>query len=201
MSDWRVISTLAALAIGGFIAPAAALEPEIAAGETVETRLDADLDGNGSADLAYVVTGAAWRELRVALAGRGAVEALDLSPDVLGTGTLSLAGDVLSFDDLTGGTTAYASTRRFRFDGLRNRMRVIGIDVKLYSRTFAHDGFALSWNLLNGDTTAHELTLNRSRGETAYDDSHERHFKRRTRPMWLEQTPDPETLLEETSQD
>ena len=39
-------------------------------------------------------------------------------------------------------------------------MRLIGMDATVYSRTFAHDGFEASWNLLNGDATTRELKLN-----------------------------------------
>ena len=189
---------IAAIMLTGFAASAAAMEPTVASGETVETRLDADLNGDGTADLAYIVNTDDWRELRVVIAGREGVEALDLGTDPLGPGELKMAGDVLTFVDLTGGTTAYASTRRYRYDGIRNRMRLIGLDVTLYSRTFAHDGYETSWNLLTGQGKAAELRLtNGASDDRAYDKAHEVSFRRRTRPVWLADTPDPETFLEE----
>ena len=189
---------IAAFLLAGLSAPAAAIEPAVASGETLETRLDTDINGDGTADLAYIVNADAWRELRVVIAGRTGVEALDLSTDPLGPGELKMAGDVLTFVDLTGGTTAYASTRRYRYDGTNNRMRLIGLDVTLYSRTFAHNGYETSWNLLTGQGTAHELRLtDGAPDDRAYDKVHEVSFRRRTRPVWLTDTPDPETFLEE----
>ena len=194
--------TLAAMAIAGLAAgPAAALEPVVGPGENIEARVDGDLNGDGAADLAYVVGTTSWRELRVALSGRGEVEALDLALDALGPGSLAIDGNVLKFGDLTGGTTAYSSTRRFRYDGLRKRMRLIGLDATFYSRTFAHDGFEASWNLLNGDAVTRELKLNEGGGDAAYRPGRERRFKQRVRPRWLPESPDPETMIEEMRQD
>ena len=191
-------SILALALLTALAAPAAAIEPTVAAGETVESRLNGDIDGDGTADLAYIVSAAGWRELRVVIAGRSEVEALDLSPDALGPGSLSMVGDVLKFEDLTGGTTAYSSTRRYRYDSIRNKMRLIGLDVTLYSRTFAHDGYETSWNLLTGEGKAAELRLSDgAQQDRSYDKAREVSFRRRTRPVWLTDTPDPETFLEE----
>lgn len=202
-------TTLVALLLAGFsAAPALAIEPVIAAHEIIEARVDGDLNGDGEADLAYVVGTEEWRELRVVLSYKSDVEfgeeppeALDLEPTMLGPGSLAIDGNVLEFEDLTGGTTAIASTRRFRYDALRKRMRLIGLDATLYSRTFAHDGFEASWNLLNGDAITRELKLNEGGGDHAYNPSRERRFKHRIRPQWLAQSPDPETMLEEMRQD
>ena len=76
-------------------------------------------------------------------------------------------------------------------------MRLIGLDATLYSRTFAHDGFEASWNLLNGDAQTRELKLNRGGGDAAYQPGPESSFKRRVRAQWLSDAPDPETVLEE----
>jgi len=189
-------AVVAAILLAALAAPAAAIEPTVAAGESLETRLDGDFNGDGKADLAYIAAAEDWRELRVVIAGRDGVEALDLGTDPVGPGTLSLANGVLKFEDLTGGTTAYASTRRYRYDGIRNKMRLIGLDVTFYSRTFAHDGYETSWNLLTGEGKAAELRLTTA-GDPAYDKAHEVSFRRRTRPVWLTDTPDPETFLEE----
>ena len=113
-------------------------------------------------------------------------------------GSLSIDGTVLKFEDLTGGTTAVASTRRFRYDRAHKRMRLIGLDATVYSRTNAHDGFEASWNLLNGDTFTRELRLVEGAGEDPYENGRERRFKRRIQPRFLSDAPDPETLLEES---
>lgn len=193
------------LLAAGFSAQGAlAIEPAVAPGETVEVRADGDLDGDGRADLAYIAGTDEWRELRVVLSSRPAgqpPEALDLEVTPLGPGSLSVEGNVLNFGDLTGGTTAIASMRRFRYDSLRKRMRLIGMDATLYSRTNAHDGFEASWNLINGDAVTHELRLVEGAGEDPYESVRERRFKQRVRPRWLADSPDPETMLEEMRQD
>jgi hypothetical protein len=191
-------SAVAAALLVSLSGAAVAVEPTVAAGETIETRLNADLDGNGTADLVYIVDTNDWRELRVVIAGRKDVEALNLGTDQLGPGTLSMDGDVLKFEDLTGGTTAYSSTRRYRYNATNNRMRLIGLDVTFYSRTYAHDGYETSWNLLTGEGTANELRLTEgAQDNRSYDKARQVSFRRRTRPVWLTDTPDPETFLEE----
>lgn len=200
---------LAAVATAGLVAwPAAAIEPVVDPGEEIETQVEGDLNGDGTGDLAYVVSTTDGRELRVVLSYRSEVdfgfeapEALELEPTMLGAGSLSIDGNVLKFEDLTGGTTAIASTRRFRYDGPRKKMRLIGLDATLYSRTNAHDGFEASWNLLTGDAVTRELLLVEGAGEDAYQEGKERRFKRRIRPQWLADSPDPETMLEEMRQD
>ncbi len=197
MRKVAVVVALAALLSG---LSAAALEPELRPGETLDARVDGDLDGDGSADVAYLVSSAERRELIVALTN-GPAETLVLEPTPLGPGSLAIEGKVLKFEDLTGGTTAISSTRRYRYDALRNRMRLIGLDVTVYSRTYAHDGFEASWNLLNGDAITRELRLDRGGGDAAYAEVNERRFKYRSRPQWLAETPDPQTMLAEMRQD
>jgi hypothetical protein len=194
-------AAIAAILLAGLSAGAMAIEPSVQDGETVEARLNADINGDGTADIAYIVGGGGWRELRVAIAGRNEVEALDLSPDEVVPGELSMDGGVLRFADVTGGTTAYASTRRYRYDGIRNKMRLIGLDVKLYSRTYTHDGYETSWNLLTGEGKANALRIASSEGNPSYDKARQVSFRRRTRPVWLVDTPDPQRFLEENRED
>jgi hypothetical protein len=78
---------------------------------------------------------------------------------------------------------------------------VIGLDATLYSRTFAHDGFEMNWNLINGDAVTRELKLNGTDSDAAYDQVEERRFKYRIQPQWLSDAPDPETMIEEMRQD
>lgn len=174
--------------------PLLALEPALAPGEELEIRLGADLDGDGTQDIAYVTRSEDKRALHIRLTNNGA-EYLELDPYPLGAGTLTFAKGVLVFEDLTGGTTAYSVTRRYRFDKPANRLRLIGYDATLYSRTFAHDGFELSWNLLTGKLITRELRLNRKGGDAAYDPVVERTRLRRAGKVWLFDTPDPETLM------
>lgn len=166
-------------------------------GEAIEAEVRGDFDGDGRIDRARVTSDGAGelRFLDVSVSGK-ANERLALDPAPLGAATLRFANGVLIVADLTGGTTALATTRRYRFDSAAGRMRLIGLDVALYSRTFAHDGFELSWNLLTGRLVTRELRLSARGGDRAgYDRGAERMRRRPSRPLWLPETPDPETVL------
>jgi len=199
----RRLALLAALAVAApTLAQDASPEPE----ETVEAEIEGDLNGDGLADLATVTRREFERTLTVRLSyksevdfGLDAGEALPLEDTLLGPASLEIVRGVLKVDDLVGGTTAVASTRRYRYDAPTKRMRLIGLDATLYSRTYAHDGFEFSWNLLNGDLVTRELHLNEKGGDAAYDPIVERKSKRRAGTILLADTPDPETLIAELS--
>ena len=176
---------------------------DLPAGVEIETRVSGDFNSDGIEDTAYVAHNEDSRALTVLVSVKHGLD-FEYRPEVLNLdlteftpAKLSLDGDVLEFEDLTGGTTAVSSTRRFRYDGRGEQMRLIGLDATLYSRTFAHDGFETSWNLINGDATTRELKRNAGSGDAAYNPGRERSFKRRTRAQWLSDSPDPETVLEE----
>lgn len=176
---------------------------ELPAGAELEARVNGDLNGDEVEDAAYVAHNGELRALTVVLSVRHEfdveyrTEVLVLDPTEFDPAKLTLDGNVLKFEDMTGGTTAIASTHRFRYDGRGKQMRLIGLDAKLYSRTYAHDGFEASWNLLNGDATTRELKLNTGAGDEAYKPGQQRSFKRRIRAQWLADAPHPETFLEE----
>jgi hypothetical protein len=122
-------------------------------GAEVETRVDADLTGDGLVDVAAVAVKDDERLLVVvADSPRGLVKIgqAEMDPSPLGSAELKVARGVLIVDDLTGGTTALSSTYRWRFDPMVQKMRLIGDDVSLYSRTYAHDGRDVSTNRLTG---------------------------------------------------
>jgi len=198
-----------ALAILAAASPAAANElappfghPATEPGQTVETQILGDFNGDGHGDLAYILRGEGQRFLRVvtSLAGEFDLDAnppqeLALDPYPLAEGTLRLKRNVLLLEDLTGGTTAVSSTHRFRWDGKLGAMRLIGLDATLYSRTFAHDGREASWNLLTGDLVTRTLRLNKGPGDQAYDTVGKRKRKKASPPLKLENSPSGDDLL------
>ncbi len=200
---------LALLALALLAAPAPAqVGPQIFLndGESVETELRADLNGDGNPDLAYVAAAGDERELRVVISyvdefnfGELPVQVLALDPYPVGDAVLSAKGNrrgtVLIFEDLTGGTTAVASTHRFRWDDKLGAMRLIGLDATLYSRTFAHDGREASWNLLTGDLVTRTLKLNTGSGDQAYESVGEEKKKKPSKPLRLEESPSGDALL------
>jgi len=182
--------------------PASAQELALPEGDVLEVRADGDLNGDGVDDIAYLAHNEESRALTVMLSVKGEFD-VDFRPEVLildpsaAPGALAIEGNVLKLEEMSSGTTVFSSTLRFRYDGRGAHMRLIGMDATVYSRTFAHDGFEASWNLLNGDATTRELKLNTGDGDEAYKPGRERSFKRRIRAQWLADTPDPETFLQE----
>ena len=179
----------------------AALENMLPPGHTLETRADGDLNGDGRIDVAFVGRREDERALYVAFAY---VDEFDLGHEIrakgpldswpLGPAELSVARGVLTVEDLTGGTTAASSTYRLRYDARRKRMRLIGLDMTSYSRTYAHDGTEYSGNLLTGDTIRRDLKV--VAGGGGYDKGPERRAKRVVKPIYLENLPDSETAAE-----
>lgn len=173
----------------------------------IEAAVTADLNGDGVDDHAMILRhGATSRELRVVTSyrnetdfGESPSQVLALDPYPLGDAQLSVKdgvrGKVLVLKDLTGGTTAVASTHRFRWDAKLQAMRLIGLDATLYSRTFAHDGMKASWNLLTGDLSSHRLKLRNDGSAIAYDEVDRRRRKKRSAPVRLEQSPTGDALL------
>lgn len=196
---------LFALALALAPPPAAAQEapqPVLAEGERIEVETRADFNGDGMDDLAYVATLEDKRELRVMVSDTGQtafgirpVQTLTLDSYPLGDATLAFKAKVLLFQELSGGTTAVASTHRFRWDSKLGAMRLIGLDATFYSRTFAHDGKRASWNLLTGDLHTHTLRLRNDDSNIAYDEIDKQRRKKRSKPLRLENAPSGDDLL------
>ncbi len=180
------------------------LQDGLELGDEIEARVDGDLNGDGDPDTAYVVASPDARTLYVVLSYRTEVDfghdpagSAKLAADRLGAADMSISKGVLVVKDLTGGTTALASTYRFRADKTKSppRMRLIGLDTTLYSRTWAHDGSEMSWNLLTGDVVASELKLVGKGEDASYSTQFTRKSKRPVKAVYMEDTPDPEEEL------
>lgn len=165
-------------------------------GEEVEGRVDGDMNGDGDIDTAWIVRGEDSRSLYVRFAARGEYDLsyepagrtmLDAYP--LGPAEMRISRGVLVVKDLTGGTTAISATYRFRGEKARPKLRLIGLDATLYSRTWAHDGAEMSWNLLTGDVLATKLKLVASGGNATYDKSIVRRFKRPIKAYYMRTRP------------
>lgn len=173
-------------------------------GEEMESRTDGDLNGDGHADTVVIGRSEETRAARVLLQDRGEVDigltpvgTLKLDTYPLGAAEVSITKGVLKITDLVGGTTAVNTVYRYRLvPGPKPRMRLIGLDATLYSRTYAHDGHEISWNLLTGDYINREMKLNKSgKGEAAYGQIIEKKSRKPSKPLFMEDTPDPNELL------
>lgn len=168
----------------------------------LEVRIDADVTGDGIRDTVAVGRSEEERKL-VVLAGYvyetdmgyrpvGSM-AMDISP--LGEAGLSVKAGVLIVQDLTGGTTAINSLYRFRFEKPADRMRLIGDDVTLYSRTNAHGSTDISTNRLTGvQITKHSKI--RGEGENASLIPGKAVTRKiSSKPIYMEDAPDPAVTL------
>ena len=171
-------------------------------GEEVETRVDGDLNGDGDPDTAFVIASPVSRDLYVVLSYRGEVDIghqpggqLKLPADALGPAGLTIKKGVLVVEDLSGGTTALSATYRYRADKAEPKMRLIGLDATVYSRTYAHDGNAMSWNLVTGDVETKRLRKVGDGEDASYEDALVTRFKRASKPVYMNDTPDPEEKL------
>lgn len=181
-----------------------AIKARLEKGEEVESRTDGDLNGDGQADTVLVGRGEETRTVKAMLLTKGEfdidlipVGMLKLDSYPLGAAEVSITKGVLKITDLVGGTTAVNTVYRYRLvPGPKPRMRLIGLDATLYSRTYAHDGLEISWNLLTGDYITREMKLNKSgKGEAAYGQIIEKKSKKPSKPLYMETTPDPNELL------
>lgn len=198
MRTWALAALLIAV-------PAMAQEatPEIKAqlvkGEEVESVTKGDLNGDGQPDVVLIGRSEESRTVKAMLRLGGklvTVGTLKLDSYPLGAADVVIAKGVLKITDLVGGTTAVNTIYRYRLvPGAKPRMRLIGIDATLYSRTYAHDGFELSWNLLTSDQITRDMKLNKKGGNAAYDPIIEKKGKKASKPLFMEDTPDPNELL------
>lgn len=204
-----------ALASPAFAAPmlkpmtAAEVRDELLPGQQVEARLDGDFNSDGEIDTALVIAGPDdERVVRVFLSLREEVSidrlpagSFELLPAPLGTAGLSVEKGVLVIRDLTGGTTATSVTYRLRGERTEPKMRLIGLDATSYSRTFAHDGSKLSWNLLTGDMIVSRLKVAAGDEANGYQTVDTKRSRRMANSLYgkdaiyMEDVPDAEELL------
>lgn len=173
-------------------------------GQEIEARADGDLNGDSAIDTAYLVRSEDARTLHVLLGPPREtapryrpVGTLILDVASLGPADLSIAKGLLKIEDLTGGTTAISAIYRFRLDPRVQRLRLIGLDATLYSRTFAHDGYEMSWNLLTGAAITSLLRVGKPGSDTGYDKLFTTRSTRVHKPLYMEDVPDPELLMVE----
>jgi hypothetical protein len=161
-------------------------------------RVAADLDGDGRADLAFLLEHPdAGRLLVVALGAEkgyrriaaGAGPLLERVPQP----RLRAAKNVLVLEQLTDGPNATQALHRFRYDAASGRMRLIGEDIESYTRPLREDTHKVSTNWLTGERIV-EIGVEKG-GQIAAT----RAWKSRVpvRTLYLEDTPAPELALSE----
>ena len=178
------------------------IRSRLPAGATIETRLDADITGDGLRDIVVVGRNEEERRLVVLVGYSSDTDmgyrpvgemAMDISP--LGSAELSLKAGVLIVEDLTGGTTAISSRYRFRYDEPADRMRLIGDDVTLYSRTYTHGSVGISTNRLTGVQVTTRSELRGKGGNVRLVESKPVTTRVSRKPLYMEDAPDPAETL------
>lgn len=175
------------------------IKAQLAKGEELESVTNGDLDGVDRLDTVLIGRSEETRTVKAMLRSGDrliTVGTLKLDSYPLGAADVTITKGVLKITDLVGGTTAVNSVYRYRLmPGSRPRMRLIGLDATLYSRTYAHDGYEISWNLLTGDYITRNMKLNKKGGDAAYDPIIEKKSRKPSKPLYMEDTPDPNELL------
>jgi hypothetical protein len=142
---------------------------------TLESRLDADLDGDGEIDTVFVTQDSRSRHAVAMLAYRDGADVghrkigrLRLDSPPLVRARLRMDGRVLAIEDLTGsGDTATQAAYRFRFDRKPGGLRLVGLDAARYSRKRRHDAVRLNWDPVSGRQVLTYGTPSRSEGSEA----------------------------------
>lgn len=161
----------------------------------IEAELSADVTGDGRVDHVTVSGGGDSRRLIVKAAsdaGPIQIGSVALSEDSLMNTDLEMRDGVLLVGELSGGTTAVSSLYRYRYDPAVRRMRLIGDDVTVYSRTYAHGMTEVSTNRLTGQrTTTRSELAPKSIAPQAYRPGRVTRSRVSRTPIWMEDSPDP----------
>ena len=162
-------------------------------------RVDAAILRDGSDDVAVVYAGEDGSRVAVARfesrpreSDPSVIDAIELPSSPFGPPTVSVRNHVLIIEHLTGGTTATQTTYRFRLDPEQDCMGLIGLDTERYSRTGAHGGLRVSWNLLTGRFVSQHVP---AQGSTAKP-SPERVTRRPPGPVCMALIDTPDEVLD-----
>ena len=177
----------------------------VPSGKRVESRLDADITGDGVADAIFVSVNRNDFEAAVTvlmrlhgkpLEGKGTMQGfqsvdslqLDLSPH--GPPKLSVKNGILLVESVIGGNTVQTSTTyRYRFDPEEGRMRLIGLDAE---RTASTNAIKLSWNVLTGA----RIVRRGKRDPAAFVYGPESKSVEKAGKIYMSSTPNPDDLID-----
>jgi hypothetical protein len=174
---------------------AASLTPP---GWSRESETSGDLDRDGRPDLVLILVSPEG-EHRVLAAGRGTPQGFRkigeaaLPPHPLQAAVVAINDrGVLSVEDLVGGATAIQTTYRFRYDAQSGRVRLVGLDAVHFSRAGLHDVTRVSINYATGERVDQ---LDKRLDDGTFEPQKARRRKGRSAVLYMENTPDPTTLL------
>lgn len=173
-------------------------------GARVEARLDADFNGDGLTDVVVVARNDTDRVLKAFAAyssetdnGFDPVGEMRMAYAPLTKTTLRLLHGVVIVSDTDAAATSIDATYRFRFERQpdvvgQGRMRLIGDDVRVHSRTGAHESTAVSTNRLTGERIVRVSTP----GPNGDVKQPPKTSKVSSKPLYMEDAPTPGQTLE-----
>lgn len=162
-------------------------------GAEVQARLDADFNGDGLQDVVVVARNDSER---VMLAFAAYVtERMSYAP--LAKTTLRLLRGVVIVTDTDAAATSIDATYRFRFERQpksegQGRMRLIGDDVRAYSRNGTHESTTVSTNRLTGERIV-QVAMPGPNGDVKQP---QKTTKVSSKPLYMEDAPTPGQTLE-----
>ena len=171
-------------------------------GASIEARLDADLDGDGMKDVVVVARSDTDRVLKAFAAyssetdnGFDPLGEMRMSYAPLAKTALRMLRGVVVVTDTDAAATSIDATWRFRFERQRDgsgRMRLIGDDLRVHSRTGAHDSTTVSTNRLTGERIVQVATPG-PKGDVKQP---AKTSKVSSKPLYMEDAPTPGQTLE-----
>lgn len=190
--------------------PAAAqhadLKEFVPKGQSVVSRINTDITGDGVPDTVFVSTDTANFQAKVMvltrLAGKSvdgkgqmqglqAIDSLELDLSPHGPPSLAVKNGVLLVHSTVGGNSVKTTaTYRYRLDAEEGRMRLIGLDAE---RTASEAGVKFSWNVLTGQ----RIVRHGKRDPAAFVYGPELRSTVGADKVYMAQTPSADDLLDE----
>lgn len=173
-------------------------------GARIEARLDADLNGDGLTDVVVVARNDTDRVMKAFAAytsetdnGFDPVGEMRMNYAPLAKTRLRLLHGVVIVIDIDAAATSIDATWRFRFERQpeavgHGRMRLIGDDVRVHSRTGAHESTTVSTNRLTGERIV-QIATPGPKGDVKQPP---KTSKVSSKPLYMEDAPTPGQTLE-----
>lgn len=178
----------------------AAVMALLPAGAILDTRLDADINGDGFPDTAVMGGGERERRLVVVLAMRGGhapPQSARLPAPATSGADISVDAGMLVVLDASGDDIETRTAYRYRFEPGSRRMRLMSIEAARYSGADQERVLKLDWDLVSGGQRLARGSIDASAADgDQYRYAAPVHGQHPTEPVYMEDTPDPNTLID-----
>lgn len=170
----------------------------------LEARLDADLTGDGLAELVYVAADSSERVLGViegggnpARLGASLLGEAGLAAAQTSSVSLDLDNRQLLVEQFAGEGRVSVSSYRYRYDASARQMQLVALSVEQYSDVAGQGTTRISWDLGSGEyVVVRSEPVTFDNGQEAYVYGPESRTFRPSAPISLSGTPDPLAMLQ-----